>query len=63
MITNKIIDFYSDKKVIDFVKTVNDSLKIVYNANIDVNNSINNLIYSVFSIFSPEFYEQSQLEN
>lgn len=55
-IVKQIEHFYGSEKVELFVHEMNDVLKIVQNANIDITDTISNLIFCVFASFFPEVY-------
>src|SRR5258706_15702899 len=57
VIVTQIQEFYGSKKVTEFVAVMNDMLKIISNANIDISDSISNLIFCVFASFFPEVYQ------
>ncbi|CDW76386.1 ubiquitin-protein ligase [Stylonychia lemnae] len=52
-----IKNIYEHEKMSHFVQRVNEVLRIIYKANIDVTESVSNLMFCVFEIFNPEMYE------
>ena len=62
-VISRIEEFYSNQNIQEFIKIVNDALRIVYNSNIEINTCVSNMIYCVFATFQPEFYEQSLIES
>jgi hypothetical protein len=60
-ITN-IKTFFNQNQVSNFTNRVSDILRIIYKTNIDINDSVSNLILSVFLSFYPEIYLSIQNE-
>lgn len=53
----KIKGQYGSEQIHQFVALMNDVLRIVSNANIEITDTISNLIFCVFATFFPEVFE------
>ncbi|TNV74568.1 hypothetical protein FGO68_gene5813 [Halteria grandinella] len=56
-ITRFVRDAYENKSISDFASNVSEVLKIVQKTNFEVNESISNLIFCVFSAYYPELID------
>lgn len=52
-----IKSLYERDQMNEFVRKVNEVLRIIYKTNIDVSESVSNLLFCVFEIYNPEMYE------
>mmetsp|Transcript_8763 Transcript_8763/g.8082 ORF Transcript_8763/g.8082 Transcript_8763/m.8082 type:complete len:107 (+) Transcript_8763:2549-2869(+) len=59
---DKIHSLYSSKEMSDFIENLNMVLKIIQSSTLQHNDSVVNLIFSVFLSFYPEVHEHVQLD-
>lgn len=57
-IISNVETFYSSQKIKDFISVLNDVLRIVLNANIEITETISNLIFCAFGSFIPDVQKQ-----
>mmetsp|Transcript_9556 Transcript_9556/g.9165 ORF Transcript_9556/g.9165 Transcript_9556/m.9165 type:complete len:371 (-) Transcript_9556:625-1737(-) len=63
VVTNQIHSFYGNPQIESLINNLSETLKIVQYANIEVNESLTNLILVVFSSFYPEISAQVEKES